>query len=136
MHYNGLGVKQDYMAAFNYFSKATISADAHYYLGLMYYSGYGVNVDYKKSYQEFILAAQLSPENNQALIWLGFLRDSGKGVPQDFVKSYIFFNIAAMDGNAEAVKDRDAERIKLTPSQLEKAQSMTQACIENVISCD
>ena len=41
--------------------------------------------------------------------------------------------ISAGTGGPLALDPQRKERIKLTPSQLEKAQSMTQACIENVL---
>ncbi len=47
MWYNGVGVRQDYNEAFNWFEKAAEQGDvnAQFNLGIMYYKGYGVQCD-------------------------------------------------------------------------------------------
>ena len=56
--------------------------------------------------------------------------DNGSGVAQDYVKAHMWWNIAAIDGDADAIKNRDIVAKKMTPAQIEKAQEAASRCIK------
>lgn len=60
---------------------------------------------------------------------LGFMYDNGRGVPQDAPTAYMWVNIAAASGNKDATENRDKITRRMTPSQVEKGQDLTRACI-------
>ena len=51
----------------------------------------------------------------------------GQGVPQDYVQAHMWFNLAAAQGDPSAAKQRDLLALKMTPSQIEKAQALAAA---------
>ena len=59
MHYNGQGVRQDYVQAVSWFNKAAKQgyAAAQYNLGLMYYNGKSIPQDYAQALSWFSKAA-------------------------------------------------------------------------------
>ena len=48
----------------------------------------------------------------------------GTGVLQDYVSAHMWWNICGVDGDKKCVKFRDTAEMKMTPSQIEKAQDM------------
>lgn len=130
-YYDGIVVQKDFKKALHYYSRATIVASAQYHLGLMYYNGYGTSIDYKKAEEFFRHAASPRIANHKkSQLWLGFLYDSGKSVPQNFELAYMWYNIAATDGDQEAIKFRDAVFSKLSPTQIYQAQQKTRMCLD------
>ena len=49
---------------------------------------------------------------------------NGEGVPQDYVQAHMWFNLAAAQGNAKAVGNRDIAAKKMTPAQIAEAQQL------------
>ena len=60
---------------------------------------------------------------------LGVMYDNGNGVLQDNVYAHMWTNIAASNGNEEAIENRDIIAENMTPSQLEKAQDLAHECV-------
>lgn len=52
----------------------------------------------------------------------------GRGVPMDYVRAHIWFNLAAVKGDADAVKGRDFVAGKMTPQQMAEAQKLAREC--------
>ena len=55
---------------------------------------------------------------------------NGLGGIQDNVYSHMWINIAASNGNKNAVKNRDIVAERMTEADISKAQSLTRACVE------
>jgi uncharacterized protein len=53
---------------------------------------------------------------------LGMMYSTGADVPTDYVSAHKWFNIAAMQGNAEAVRLRGEIAVQMTPAEIAKAQ--------------
>ncbi len=102
VYLQGLGVTQDYQAAFNWFKKSTEQkhAIAQYSLGVMYLLGLGVTQDYKFAIKWFNLAAEQGDANAQT--GLGVIYIKGWGVAQDYKAAFNWFKKAAEQGGSEA----------------------------------
>jgi uncharacterized protein len=48
----------------------------------------------------------------------------GEGVPQDKVHAYMWFDLAAAQGNQNAVRNRDAAARLMTPAQIAEAKKL------------
>ena len=48
----------------------------------------------------------------------------GQGVPQDYVRAHMWFNIAAAQGDQDAVKNKDRAAALMTPAQIAEAQKL------------
>lgn len=55
---------------------------------------------------------------------LGLMYAYGRGVPQDYVLAHMWFNLAAAQGDQNAVKNRDTAAAKMTPAQIAEAQRL------------
>jgi TPR repeat protein len=78
--------------------------------------------DYAEALDGFrILAVQ---GNAKAQFNLGLMYAKGQGVPQHYVQAHMWFNLAAAQGLKIAKKDRDIAASLMTPSQIEKAQTL------------
>jgi len=55
---------------------------------------------------------------------LGLMYANGQGVPQDYVQAHKWLNLAATQGNKNAVKNRDNVAKKMTPADISKAQQL------------
>ncbi len=129
IHYNGLGVSQDYKTAAKWY---TLSAQqgfafAQYNLALMYDHGQGVAQDYKMALKWYTLASEQGDTNAQNN--LGVMYEHGQGVARDYVKAHMWFNISAIDSSSQkAARNRDAIAKKMTSSQIAKAQELAPKC--------
>ena len=56
---------------------------------------------------------------------LGLLHSQGHGVEQDYVQAYVWYNIAAAQGNATALKNREVVATTVDPATLAKAQKLS-----------
>ena len=54
---------------------------------------------------------------------------NGVGVIQDSVYSYMWFNIAASNGDASALKNRDIVAERMTAADISIAQDLARACV-------
>jgi uncharacterized protein len=99
---NGLGVKQDYVAALTWFRKASDQGDAkaQYALGTMYFEGKGVRQDFKAAAALLRKAADQGLSDAQYA--LGTTYFEGKGVRQDFKAAAALLRKAADQGYAAA----------------------------------
>ena len=59
---------------------------------------------------------------------LGTMYGKGQGVPMDDVRAHMWFNLAAVKGDAIAVKNRDIIAKRLTPQQMAEAQKLAREC--------
>ncbi len=59
-----------------------------------------------------------------AMFGLGVMYDNGQGVPQNYVQAHKWFNLAATQGDKDAVKNRDIVAKKMTPADISKAQKL------------
>ena len=54
--------------------------------------------------------------------------DLGQGVVQDYVRAHMWLNLAAVKGDADAVKNRDIVAAKMTTQQIAAAQKLAGEC--------
>ena len=55
---------------------------------------------------------------------LGVFYSKGEGVPQDDLLAYMWFDLAAAQGDADAVKARDFTSARMTSNQIAEAQRL------------
>lgn len=91
-------------------------------LGLMYRDGEGVPKDSAQAVRWFREAADYSVD---ARLHLGEEYIRGLGVPMDLVQGYMWLNLAAADGNEEAMRARDALEKEMTAAQVFEAQKLS-----------
>ena len=129
MYVKGEGVIQDYKTAVKWFTLAAEQghAPAQFNLGLMYENGHGVPQDYKTAVKWWKLAAEQGHALSQ--LNLGVMYGMGRGVIQDNVYAHMWGNIGAANGNEEGGKLRDTVAKNMTPSQIEKAQTLARECV-------
>ena len=102
-------------------------ADAQFNLALMYDNGKGVPQDYQTVLKWWTSAAEQGFA--EAQYSLGLMYDNGHGVPQDDVYAHMWHNISAYNGDIKASENRDLIAKRMTPSQIEKAQTLAHACV-------
>ena len=61
---------------------------------------------------------------------LGAMYANGNGVIQDNVYAHMWFNIAASNGDKNAVTNRDIMAKRMTSSQMAEAQKLARACVK------
>ena len=124
MYYNGEGVVQDYKEAVKWYRKAAEQgdADAQYNLGGMYKNGQGVVQNYKEAVKWTRKSAEQG--DSYAQYNLGNMYYKGKGVPKDYVMAHMYWNLASVDGNKNAIENRDLIAKEMTPSQIEESQKL------------
>jgi S1-C subfamily serine protease len=71
---------------------------------------------YRKASEQNFAAAQAD---------LGWCYDNGEGVPQDYVEAYSWYNLAAAQGNTNAIYNRNILVKSMTPDQIAEAQELT-----------
>jgi len=123
----GDGVTKDDAKAVEWFRKAAAAgnATAQYNLGLMIAKGAGVRQDYALALDWFRKAA--TQGFTLAQFKVGVAYEDGAGVGADPVLAYANYAIAARDGNAEHVAQRDAAAARLTPAQAQRGQALAAA---------
>ena len=68
------------------------------------------------------LAAEQGDAHGQSNLGLSYAK--GEGVPQDYILAHMWFNLAAAQGNANAIKGRDMVAGAMTPAQIAEAQRL------------
>ena len=63
----------------------------------------------------------------KAMLALGRLYVQGLGAPQNYVQAHMWFSLAASRFDAEAVKERDALAVRMSPEQVAEAQKLAAA---------
>ena len=103
LYRDGIGVKQDYQEAMNWFRKAAAlgDSDAMFTIGGLYYEGNGV----KKNYQEAMNWFRKAADGGHAtsMLAIGLLHYEGEGVKQDYKEAMNWYRKAADLGNADAM---------------------------------
>ena len=97
-------------------------AEAQSNLGFMYANGQGVPQNYKEAVKWYRLSAEQG--YLLAQIDLGVMYEKGQGVPQDYVSAHMWSNLAGINGDKDAVKNRDIIEKRMSKQQIEKAQDM------------
>ena len=109
------------------------NAAAQYNLARMY-EGRGVQQDYKAAVKWYTLAAEQGIANAQ--YYLGIMYDVGRGVIEDNVYAHMWANIASSNGHEDGAKLREFVAKKMTPSQIEEAQTLARECVaKNYKNC-
>ena len=93
----------------------------------MYALGLGVLQDYKYAFKWYMLAARQGHANAQKS--LGNSYTFGEGVVQDYIYAHMWLNIANANG-ADAFKDKELVEEKMTPAQIERAQTLARECVK------
>jgi TPR repeat protein len=78
--------------------------------------------DYATAFKEW----QPLAEEGDALAQynLGVMYANGQGVPQDYIQASMWVNLAAAQGQEEAVKGREILTKEMTPEQIAEAQRL------------
>ena len=90
--------------------------------------GHGVSQNYKVANKWITLSAEQGialAQNN-----LGLMYANGHGVIKDKVYAHMWFNIASSNGNKEGRLHRRNLELKMTSSQIEKAQDLARECVK------
>jgi TPR repeat protein len=126
MYYMGRGVKQDYKQAMNWHRKAAQQgkADAQYVVGAMYYTGNAVPQDHKQAVSWFRRAAEQGHGEAQHALALMY-RYHAAGLPADRVLAYMLWNLAAANGNVNAIEQRAAIAKQMTQEQIDEGQALS-----------
>jgi TPR repeat protein len=77
-------------------------------------------------YAEALDGFRVLAEQGDALVQVvvAYMYSEGKGVPQNFVQAHLWYNLAAAQGDDLAKDARDLLAVKMSPSQIEKAQTL------------
>lgn len=65
---------------------------------------------------------------------LGFAYQYGEGVLTDYVLAYMWFDIAAYNGNKDGSEKKEHMSMKMTSTQIAKAQNMSKKCLSSCYS--
>jgi uncharacterized protein len=127
MYTNGEGVAKDYAKAAGWYAKAADHGDprAQFNLGLLYANGWGVKRDdkkaldlYRKSAEQGYVGAQLN---------LGVMYANGVAVPQNVVEAYKWLDLAATQGDPQAIKNRATISDRMPPTYVDQAKKLADA---------
>jgi TPR repeat protein len=86
----------------------------------------GVDAYDRKDYATAFKEWQPLAEEGDALAQynLGVMYANGQGVPQDYIQASMWVNLAAAQGQEEAVKGREILTKEMTPAQIAEAQRL------------
>jgi len=84
--------------------------------------------DYATALKEWTVLAEQG--DARAQFNLGMKYVLGNGVIQDNVYAHMWINIAASNGNAAALENRDIIAKQITSSQMAEAQKLARACVK------
>lgn len=136
MYEKGFGVLQDYEVAINWYSLAAEKgfAPAQTNLGHIYRSGRGATQDYIAALRWYTRAAEQA--DGDAQFNLAAMYALGDGLPTDYIRAYMWGNLAALNGNNYGLGIRDEFAKQMTPSQIQKAQGLSDKCVkQNYLGC-
>ena len=113
-----------YKTAYKVFSELAEQGDARaqYNLGFMHLEGLGVSKDSKEAFKWFRLAAYQGYADAQ--FHMGMMYFEGEVAPEDNVLAHMWFALSAARGVESAVHHRKECEEKMSPSQIEQAQTM------------
>jgi TPR repeat protein len=115
-------VQRNYVTAAYWYRQAALQghSDAQAEYGDLYYLGYGVPQDYGEALKFFQEAAL--QRHVRAQFRLAEMHAEGRGVPRDLVLAHMWANLAAAQGDRQALVLRDVLGSKMTSEQLVDAQ--------------
>jgi uncharacterized protein len=124
MYARGVGVHQDHSEAVRWWRDAAEQGDirAQHDLGYNYAMGLGVPQDYGEAVKWWRNPADRGFALSQEA--LGEMYLNGSGVLQDYVLAHMWSNLAASQGNKEAIKYLDIVTRKMTKAQIAEAQKI------------
>jgi len=125
MYAHGRGVPKDGALAAKWYRKAAEQGfiEAQFLLALIYDNGEGVPQDYALALEWYRRGANADDalcQNN-----LGVMYEYGNGVPQDYVEAYKWYNLAAAQGQTNAIHNRDILASLMRPGQIAEAQKLS-----------
>ena len=97
-------------------------SEAQFYLGVAYNNGRGVRKNQQKAFWWWRVAAAQGHARSQSV--LGAMYGLGQGVPKDYVLAYNWLNLSAAQGEKDAAEARDDIAKRMTPSQIQEAQTL------------
>ena len=104
-----------------------------YHLGYHYLKGYGVMKNHKEALKLF---RQIINDGN-AQRHVGDIYAEGKGVLQSNIHAHMWYNIGSSNNNFGSDRDRDAIALKMSPTDVAKAQAMARVCVKSAYkNCD
>jgi len=115
-------VQRNYVTAAYWYRQAAAQghSDAQAEYGDLYYLGYGVPQDYGEALK--LLQAAAVQRNVRAQFRLAEMYAEGRGTPRDLVLGHVWANLAAAQGDRQALVLRDVLASKMTTEQLVDAQ--------------
>lgn len=126
MYLKGEGTTADQTVALRWFRRAARQGqtDAQTFLGALHADGQGVPKDYLRAARWFTRAAEAGHPAAQG--FLGQLYADGLGVPQDRVQAYLWWSLAEANGYREARALRERLMATMSPTELARAEHLTQ----------
>jgi uncharacterized protein len=130
LYVEGAVVTQDYRAGAEWLRRAADQGHGKALtdLGMLYYLGRGVPQNFTEAIRLFQAAA--AQRNVIAQFRLAEIYSEGKGVPRDFLAAHVWANLAAAQGQREALILRDILAAKMSPEQIVEAQRQARQHIE------
>lgn len=137
--YGSWAVSKDYKEAAKWRRKAAEQgySAAQTNLALMYMNGEGVPQDYREAAKWYRKGAERGNFYDQNA--LAKMYERGQGVPQDYVTAHAWHNLAAMQRThlgsaiiAWNIKDRDKLAAKMTPEQIDRAQTLAAEMFQRI----
>ncbi len=124
LYEKGKGVPQDHGQAVSWYRKAADQGDAkaQFNLAIMYYNGEGIVRNYRAAAAWLRKAADQG--HTKAQYSLGTMSSSGRGILTDVVEAHMWFTLAGGNGDKEAIKKISFVKMRMTPSQIEKAKRL------------
>lgn len=104
-----------------------------YHLGVHYLKGYGVMKNHKEALKLF----RQIINDGDAQGHVGDIYAEGKGVLQSNIHAHMWYNIGSSNNNFGSGSDRDAIALKMSPTDVAKAQAMARVCVKSAYkNCD
>ena len=121
MYERGLGVGQDLGRATAWYRSAAEKGNLKAMHNLAVLNASSSAADYQAAARWFTVAASHGLTDSQYN--LAVLYETGRGIDLDLTQAYIWFSLAAIAGDTEAARRRDAVKAKLDPAQLRSADA-------------
>jgi TPR repeat protein len=55
---------------------------------------------------------------------LGAMYENGQGTARDYVRAHMWYNLSSVQGDQQALKNRDTVAKRMTPAQIAEAQEL------------
>lgn len=122
LYERGIGLDKDLARASLWYTRAASAGNvkAMHNLAVVSVNRTKGGSDYKAAAKWFAMAAQYGLGDSQ--FNMAVLHENGLGATKDLSKAYFYYALAAGKGDPQAVKHRDAIRVKLSPSALSKVE--------------